>query len=242
MQGEHFVRWYHTTHSQLFRGFLGSPGTVNSSLRPKPSASICSVYMLYGWHLFCSKMDAAKPVHIANWRLVSYPLTQTTNNCSEQNRRPKLQNSGAIPGNCVYPRRFRGTKPLKNYEGNSLRKNFVSEGIGLFPEVHKQARKQTDDHQIMQIHACKRRAGPKGVSTKRVSMKRSNFPILYGSFLEKFSEIALIMVTPFVETLLVLAEGSGSGCGAVPVSGSRRFGFWSFYFIPSYVCCLVLHS
>ena len=40
-----FVRCYHSTHSLLCKVLRGSPGErgVSSSLRPRPSASICSV-------------------------------------------------------------------------------------------------------------------------------------------------------------------------------------------------------
>ena len=46
LQGEHFVRCCHSTHSLLFGGFsrgCWGGGGVSSSLRPKSSASICSV-------------------------------------------------------------------------------------------------------------------------------------------------------------------------------------------------------
>ena len=67
------------------------------------------------------------------------------------------------------------------------------------------------------VRMVKIRAGPKGASTTKKSIhEKVKFPpTLYSSFQEKFAEIALIMDTPFVETLLVLAE-SWDDPGFVP--------------------------
>ena len=40
----HFAKCRNSAHGLLFRGSAGSPEGVSSSLRPKPSACICSVY------------------------------------------------------------------------------------------------------------------------------------------------------------------------------------------------------
>ena len=57
------------------------------------------------------------------------------------------------------------------------------------------------------------RVGPKGESTEEVSMKRSNFPNSRAFYtvvsFRFFSEVALIMDTPFVETRLVFADFAG---------------------------------